>query len=182
VPINEARRDAWAIARHREDAMSAMYESASPRPALAVNAGRLWAGGAATAVVAGLIAVVGILVGRGLFDVAVLAPKGSGTWGDASTGWYALGAALLSLVATGLIHVLILATPKPMRFFGWIVVLATVVGMVAPFVTEEGLGSRLYTAGLNLVLGVAIGSLVAGTARSAMRPAAAGPSPRPYPG
>ena len=161
--------------------MSGMYQSASPQPKLALNAGRLWAGGLATAVVAGLIAFVGILVGRGLFDVAVLAPKGAGTWGDASTGWYALGAALLSLVATGLIHVLILSTPKPMRFFGWILVLATVVGMVAPFVTEESLGSRLDTAGLNLVLGVAIGSLVAGTARSAMRPAAQ-PSPRPYPG
>ena len=161
--------------------MTSMYQPASPRPAPILNAGRLWAGGLATAVVAGLIAIVGILAGRGLFDVAVLAPKGAGTWGDASTGWYALGAALLSLVATGLMHVLILTTPRPMRFFGWIVVLATVAGMVAPFATEESLGSRLYTAGLNLVLGVAIGSLVAGTARSATRPAAQ-PMQRPYPG
>ena len=72
----------------------------TPRPV--VNAGRLWAGGLATAVVAALIAVVGILVGRGLFGVAVLAPKGAGVWGDADTGWYALGAALFSLAATGL--------------------------------------------------------------------------------
>ena len=41
----------------------------------AVAAGRLWAGGAATAVVAALIAVVGILLARGVFDVPVLAPK-----------------------------------------------------------------------------------------------------------
>jgi hypothetical protein len=161
--------------------MTAMYQSANPQPAQMLNAGRLWAGGMATAAVAALIAIVGILVGRGLFGVAVLAPKGAGTWGDARTGWYALGAAVLSLAATGLMHVLLLSTPRPMRFFGWIVVLATVVGMVAPFVTEESLGSRFYTAGLNMVLGVAIGSLVAGTARAASRPVAARPAPRPYP-
>jgi hypothetical protein len=160
--------------------MTAMYQSASPRPAPILNAGRLWAGGLATAVVAGLIAIVGILIGRGLFGVAVLAPKGAGTWGDARTAWYAVGAGVLSLVATGLMHVLIVSTPRPMRFFRWIMVLVTVVAMVAPFITEESLGSRLYTAGLNLVLGVAIGSLVAGSARSAMRPAAA--VPRPYAG
>lgn len=46
-----------------------------------VAGGRLWAGGAATAVVAALIAVVGILIARGVFGVPVLAPEGEGTWG-----------------------------------------------------------------------------------------------------
>jgi hypothetical protein len=159
--------------------MTAMYPSGAPaRPV--VNAGRLWAGGLATALVAGLIAVVGILVGRGLFGVEVLAPKGAGVWGDASTGWYAFGAALVGLAATGLMHLLLISTPKPMRFFGWVVTLATVVAMLLPFVTEEDLGSRLFTAGLNLVLGVAIGSLVAGTAHTAVQTVVR-PAPRPYP-
>src|SRR3954470_12669677 len=158
--------------------MTAMYPRAEQPSRPAVNAGRLWAGGAATAVVAALIALVGILVGRGLFDVAVLAPQGAGVWGDADTFWYALGAALFSLAATGLMHLLLLFTPRPMLFFGWVMVLATVVAMLAPFVTENDLGSRLFTAGLNFVLGVAIGSLTAGSARSAVVrvPAAA----RPY--
>ena len=160
--------------------MAAMYQPANPPSQPTVNAGRLWAGGAATAVVAGLIAVVGILIGRGLFDVAVLAPKGAGVWGDASTFWYALGAAVLSLVATGLIHLLLAFTPRPMLFFGWVMVLATVVAMLAPFVTDNDLGPRIYTAGLNLVLGVAIGSLVAGSARAAVRPAPVRSAPRPY--
>ncbi|MEV6300626.1 DUF6069 family protein [Actinoplanes sp. NPDC051861] len=138
-----------------------------PTPRPAVNAGKLWAGGAATAVVAALIAIAGILFGRGLFDIDVLAPKGHGTWGDASTGWYALGAGGAALAATGLAHVLILTTPRPMRFFGWVVGLSTVVAMLAPFVTDASLGARMYTAGLNFVLGVAIGSLVAGVARTA---------------
>src|SRR5690349_18282542 len=104
-----------------------------PTPRPAVNAGKLWAGGAATAAVAALVAIAGILLGRGLFDIDVLAPQGRGVWGDASTGWYALGAAGAALAATGLAHVLILTTPRPMRFFGWVVGLSTVVAMLAPF-------------------------------------------------
>lgn len=157
--------------------MAAINQRADPSARSAVNAGRLWAGGAATAVVAALITLVGILVGRGLFDVAVLAPQGAGLWGDADTFWYALGAALLSLVATGLMHLLLLFTPRPMLFFGWVIMLATVIAMLAPFVSDNDLGARMFTAGLNLVLGVAIGSLTAGSARVAVRPTAA----RPYP-
>jgi hypothetical protein len=160
--------------------MTDMYRPAQPRRPV-LNSGRLWAGGAATAVVAALIAIAGILVGRGIFDVEVLAPKGNGVWGDASTGWYALGAAFAALIATGLVQLLILTTPKPMRFFGWVMALATVVAMLAPFVTDESRGSRFYTAGLNFVLGVAIGTLVAGVARSAVRPVVIPPNVRPTP-
>ena len=38
------------------------------RPAANLDAGRLWMGGIATAVVAALVAVVGVLISRGLFD------------------------------------------------------------------------------------------------------------------
>ncbi|WP_433788922.1 DUF6069 family protein [Actinoplanes sp. CA-252034] len=161
--------------------MSGLNTPGDPRPSPVVNAGKLWAGGAATAAVASLIAIAGILLGRGLFGIAVLAPKGQGVWGDASTGWYALGAAVSALAATGLIHVLLLTTPRPMRFFGWVIALATMVGMLAPFVVDASLGVRLYTAGLNFVLGVAIGSLVAGTAKTAIVPVTPRPASRPHP-
>jgi hypothetical protein len=149
--------------------MTNVYRTPTP-PQPVLNAGRLWAGGAATARVAALIAIVGILFGRGVFDVEVLAPKGDGVWGDASTFWYAVGAAVAALVATGLIQLLIVTTPRPMRFFGWVIGLATVVSMLLPFTTDEPRDSRFYTAGLNLVLGIAIGTLVAGVAKSALRP------------
>jgi hypothetical protein len=136
-----------------------------------VDAGRLWAGGLATALVAALIAVAGILITRGLFGVSVLAPKGAGVWGDASTAWYAVGAAVAALLATALMHVLLTYTPRPMRFFGWVMFLATAVAALAPFATGAGPAPKLFTATLNLVLGIAIGSLVAGTARSAQRAA-----------
>jgi hypothetical protein len=163
-----------------------MYQPVTTPPRPIVNGGRLWAGGAATALVAALIAIVGILLTRGIFDVPILAPKGDGVWGDASTGWYAFGAGVMALVATGLMHVLLLTTPRPMLFFAWVVGLATVGAMLAPFVTDASLASRLCTATLNLVLGAAIGSLVTGTARTAIRPAPPiqppppGMAPRPY--
>ena len=50
--------------------------------------------------------------------------------GDASTGVLAMGAALAALVATGLLHVLILATPQPGTFFVWIVTLAVTVNLL----------------------------------------------------
>jgi hypothetical protein len=161
--------------------MSSVYDSepqaASRRPP--VDAARLWAGGLATAVVAALVAVVGILVARGLFDVSVLARKEAGVWGDASTGWYAFGAALASLAATGLIHLLLLFTPRPMRFFGWVLGLATAAAVLAPFTTDASAAAKVATAGLNLILGIAIGSLVAGSARSAVRRPATRLSPNP---
>jgi hypothetical protein len=55
-----------------------------------VDARQLWSGGAATAVVAALIAVAGILVCRWLFNVPILAPRQDGAWGNASTAEYAL--------------------------------------------------------------------------------------------
>jgi hypothetical protein len=40
-------------------------------------------------------------------------------WDDADTFWCGLGAALLSLVATGLMHVLLLFTPRPICTASW---------------------------------------------------------------
>ena len=155
--------------------MTGAYESEIEPHRPTVDAAKLWTGGAATALVAALITVVGILLARGLLDVPVLAPKGKGVWGDASTGWYAFGAAFASLVATGLMHVLLLFTPRPMRFFGWIVTLVTAAAMLAPFTTDQSTASKVATGLLNLVLGIAIGSLVAGSGRSALQTATQNP-------
>ena len=155
---------------------------ASARPPL--DAGRLWAGGFAAALVAALIAVAGILVARGIFDIPVLAPAGDGAWGDADTGRYAIYAAVGALIATGLLHLLVLFTPQAHRFFGWIVGLVTVVAVLAPFASDASLAAKLATALINLCLGVAIGSLVGAVGRSAERSAqlrTRGVGP-PYPG
>jgi hypothetical protein len=123
----------------------------------------------ATAVVAALIALVGILICRWLFAIPILAPRRDGAWGDASTGAYVLAAAAVALVATAIMHLLLLATPRPQAFFGWIIGLATVIAVVFPFSTTAALSSKIATAVVDLVLGFAIGSLLSGVAWRAAR-------------
>jgi hypothetical protein len=137
-----------------------------------VNAGRLWTGGVATALVAALVALVGVLIARGLLDVPVLAPTDEGTLGNAKTLRLAVLAALAALLATGLLHLLLLSTPQPRRFFSWIMALATVAAALAPFLTDADLDQQVATAAIYLAIGVAIGSLLSGVARSAAGPRA----------
>ena len=141
----------------------------SARPRLKVDARRLWTGGVATAAVAALVAVVGVLIARGLFEVPLLAPTGEGTLGDASTARLAVLAACAGLLATGLMHLLLLSTPRPGQFFRWIVFLVTLIAMILPFMTDAELSTKVATAALNLAIGVTVASLISGVARSAVR-------------
>ena len=136
---------------------------------LQVNANRLWTGGLATAVVAALVAVVGVLIARGLLDVPVLAPTEEGVLGNANTARLALVAAGAALAATGLMHLLLLFIPRPWQFFTWIMSLVTLAAVLAPFSTDAEVATKVATAAIFLAIGVAIGSLVSGVASSAVR-------------
>jgi hypothetical protein len=149
------------------------HTGGSMSPRTVVDSGRLWAGGLASAAVAALAGVVGFLIIRGLFGIPVLAPEGDGAWGDISTLMYALCAAFAALLATGLAHVLILFTPTPYLFFGWIMGLSIVAAMVAPFMSGAQMDAKVATATINLVVGVAIWCLVANVASTAVRRGAA---------
>jgi hypothetical protein len=152
APIsNEPQRERSSTSRPR-----------APRPQ--VDAGRLWSGGVATAVVAGLIALVGILVCRWLFGIPLLAPKQDGAYGDAHTTAMVLLAAAAALIATGLVHLLMLGTPRPLTFFGWIIALATVLAVLLPFSTTAALTAKVATGLVELVIGIAIGTLLSGVA------------------
>jgi Na+/phosphate symporter len=141
-----------------------------------VNAGRLWVGGFATAIVAALIVVVGVFITRGILNIPVLAPKAASNFGDSSTAVYAALAAGVTLVATALLHVLLLGAPRPLAFFGWITALADIAVAAAPFTQPASLQSKVFTAVINVVAGVAVISLLTMVARSAARPR---PGPRP---
>ena len=144
-----------------------------PRPK--VDAGQLWPGGVATAIVAALVALVGILVCRWLFSIPLLSPRQDGAYGDAHTTGYVLAAAVAALIATGILYLLLLSTPRPMTFFTWIVALATIVMVLFPFSTGAPLSQKVATAGVDLVIGFAIGSLFNGVgARSIRRRTSAG--------
>lgn len=135
-----------------------------------LDAGRLWAGGLATALVAALVAVAGIVITRGVLHVPVLAPKGDGVWGNANTLTYAFAAGGAALVATALLQVLALTTPRYGRFFMWVMALSTAIAATLPLGLATGWASRLATAVINLVLGIAITTTLNAVARTAVRP------------
>ena len=126
-----------------------------------LDAGQLWSGGVATAVVAGLVALLGVLAFRWLFHVPILAPASDGAYGDANTTVLVFATAGVALLATALLNLLLVATPRPMVFFGWIIGLATVVAVIFPFSTSAPLSQKFATATVNLFIGIAIGSLLA---------------------
>jgi uncharacterized protein DUF6069 len=129
-----------------------------------VDPGKLWSGGAASAAVAALAALVGVLVSRWLFSLPVLAPSQDGAYGDVRTTVLVLLAAAAALTATGLVHLLLISTPRPFLFFGWIVALVTTLAVVYPFSTTAPLGAKIATAAVFLALGAITGTLVGGAA------------------
>jgi len=132
-----------------------------------LDTAQYWAGAAATAVVAALIGVVGILIARWTLKIPILAPAGDGAFGNAHTPEYALLSALIAIIAAGLLYLLVLGTPQPYMFFGWIIALATLAAVVYPFSTSAPLDQKTATAIVNLVIGVAIGTLLTAVARRA---------------
>jgi hypothetical protein len=57
-----------------------------------------------------------------------------------------------------------LSTPRPLLYFGWIVVLVTMLAVVLPFSTTAPQRAKVATALVNLVIGVMGGALVGGAA------------------
>ena len=125
-----------------------------------VDAARLWAGGAATAAVAALVAVVGVAICEGVLDIDMVRPALLLDLDTSFSVRYAITAAIFALVATGLAHALVLTTPRPRAFFAWIIGLATAAGVALPFAAEGTTEGRLATAAVNLVLGLSILTLL----------------------
>jgi hypothetical protein len=123
------------------------------------DAGRLWAGGAATGLVAGLVAVVGVLIAEGVLNVAMVQPPLLPI-GESFAVRYALTAALLALVATAVGHLFAVTTPRPRTFFSWVLGLATVTACVLPFALEGSVGGRVAKSLVNLVIGLSILTLL----------------------
>ena len=108
---------------------------------------------------AALVALVGVLVCQSIFDVVMVRPPLIPI-SDSFAVRYAITAAVLALLATALGHLLALTTPRPRSFFTWIVGLATLVGVVLPFGLTGTTAGRLATAGVDLIIGLAVLSLL----------------------
>jgi hypothetical protein len=159
-----------------------MAYSAQPRQSrIRPDPVQIWAGGAATAIVAALIALVGVLICRWTLGIPILSPSSEGAWGNANTGVFVLVAALVALAATAVLHLLMLGTPEPNAFIGWIMGLITLAAVVYPFSTSAPLNQKIATAVVCLVLGVAIASLLSGIAARAVKVASRRDYDRPGP-
>lgn len=132
-------------------------------PRLAVEAGRFWAGAAATAVVAALIGLVAVIILERIFSFTLVPPPDLFAAGSHQAA-FAIDGAILALLAAGLLHVLILTTPRPRAFFGWIMALVIVVITALPFAWTTDTTSAALSGLVNLLIGVAVWSLLAGVA------------------
>jgi hypothetical protein len=133
--------------------------SSGPTPR--VDAVRLWAGGVAAAFVAAGIVVVGLLVAR-VLSVHVLINTGGGALLDVNTGWYAIGAAAVTLVATALMYLLLLSAPRPELLFTAIMGIVTALAVLIPFTLSASLESQVTVAAINLAVGVTVIALISG--------------------
>jgi hypothetical protein len=153
-----------------------------PRPArpvadrrstgLVLDATRLWTGGLATAAVAALVALVGTLVIRVLVTYLPVGAAAARTFTATGAGTLCLFAAVAALAATGLAHLLLVSTPEPLSYLGWIIGLSTAAAVVVPLLGTLPLTAAIAMAVVNLTIGLAIGSLVVNAAGAAFRPAA----------
>lgn len=121
-----------------------------------IDAKKLWSGGLATVIIAALVAFIGLLIARGIFEIPVLAPTEAGLVGNANTLGLCTFAALAALVSTGLMHLLLLTTPRPDTFFTAIAGLATLAVALQPFTMERTTDVQVATMLVYLATGVAI--------------------------
>ena len=134
---------------------------------------KLWTGGVVTAAIEALLAVVGFLIVKNLMGLRILGVAPNGQYFNATLASYAFAGALAALLATAVMHLLLVGTPRPLFYFGWIGALCTAILVLIPL----GLGRTVSwsevvpTAVINLIGGIAITVIVRGTAAaSILRP------------
>lgn len=146
------------------------HEPRRPPDRPAVDAIRLWVGGLLSGVVAAGVAIVGLLVARGIFDIRVFVPRGDRALFNPTSMWYAGAAFVAAILAAALLYLLLVATaPAPFAFFAWIVGLATAIAVIVPFTTNAALESQVATAAINLAIGITLLSILPLVGRSALQ-------------
>src|SRR5215218_4653720 len=96
-----------------------------------LDAGVLWRGGLAAAILAALVGGVGLFIAREL-GVPVLIEDDNGALVNPTTGTVMVIAFVAGLLATATVHLLIATVPQPLRFFGWVGGLVTLLILFVP--------------------------------------------------
>ncbi|AEG44897.1 hypothetical protein [Isoptericola variabilis] len=141
----------------------------APGENLRLNAGRFWAGAAATVLVCALIGFAASVIIEQVFDLELLSPPDLFDAGT-SASWAGAGA-LFALLAAVVLQLLVVATPRPSMFFGWLVGLTAVILAVLPFTGDPDVLPAVLTALVWIVLGLAVWSMLTGVlSRTIVRP------------
>ncbi|WP_456789105.1 hypothetical protein [Cellulomonas sp. P5_C5] len=152
--------------------VAAAVPVAPARPAdPSVDAGRFWAGVVATALVAALVGLVGVVIVDQILGIELVVQDIFGT--DSTGAAYVVGAAAIAVLAGGLLHLLVLTTPKPKAFFGWIMFLGTLTAALLPLTWTDVLESSIAAGLVNALIGIAIWSLLIGVLSRTLRPGTA---------
>ncbi|SDS33992.1 hypothetical protein SAMN04489860_1333 [Paraoerskovia marina] len=134
-----------------------------------IDAKRFVGGTLATAAVAALVGYVATVVLESVFNLDVIAPPNPfGASTDA--GAFAVAGALLTFLAAGVLVLLALIAPRPRLFFGWLMFLVVALTASLPFAWTDDTITAAFTSALNLLIGIAVWSLLTGTAAKTIRP------------
>jgi hypothetical protein len=125
----------------------------------------VWAGAVSTALVAGLVAVFGVVAARGLLGVEIIYPCGGPSFKAITAPQLTIAATVAAVGAAVLVQALMYVTPRPLLFFGLISALATAILAVWPFTTAADFRSQCATGAVHLALGIAISTLTATVVR-----------------
>ena len=135
--------------------------SGTEDPRLGLEVGRYWAGAFATIVVAALIGLVAAFIIGDVLDLDMQSPPDLFGSGSDLVAWTVIGG-LFALLAAVVLHLLVLSTPRPRTFFGWVIALATVILAVMPFAGDPEIVPAAIAALVWIVLGIAVWSLLTG--------------------
>src|SRR5215470_15447336 len=117
-PNDPNRPYAPAPAQVPYDPASDVAATPTMDPRLSLATGRYWAGALATVLVCALIGLAAWFIVDQLAGQDLQNPP----FGDNRALGWAIAGALFALVAAVLLQLLVLTTPRPTAFFGWIVV------------------------------------------------------------
>lgn len=131
-------------------------------PRLGLEVGRYWAGALATMLVAALIGLAADFILEEVLNLEIQPQADLFGTGSDLVAWVVAGA-LFALGAAAVLYLLVLSTPRPRSFFGWVVGLATVILAAVPFAGRFELVPAILAAIVWVVIGCAVWSLLTGT-------------------
>jgi hypothetical protein len=145
-----------------EEASVQPVTSGTQDPRLGLEVGRFWAGVLATMLVAALIGLAATFILEEVLNLEIHAQADLFGTGSDLMAW-AVAGALFALVAAIVLYLLVMSTPRPQSFFGWVVGLGTVILAAVPFAGQFEVVPAILAAIVWIVIGSAVYSLLTGT-------------------